>query len=283
MNNWDDFRFLLAVYKSGTMTAAAKLLNTNVATVSRRIERLSETLGYPPFIKTTHGWEPNKKLLGLLDMVESFDAALQRERNSTVALAQDERVPIRIGVPPVVSSQVLYPSFHYAMDDLRNVGLEFFDRFHGEGLGDYDIVIQTSRPDSGRVLTRRIGHLNFRIYGDPDGAPHQDWVGLSREYDAYPVQQMGFAIFGCEPLIRTHHFDHIFEIVRSSGLPGPLPETLAARAPDLRPLPGNDLVQSTEFWLMYHASRKGDPVIRIVTDWIERCFAALPGKPDSQA
>ena len=52
MNNWDDLRFLVALSKTGTMTAAAKSLGTNTATVSRRIERLSETLGMPAFIKT---------------------------------------------------------------------------------------------------------------------------------------------------------------------------------------------------------------------------------------
>ena len=55
MNNWDDLRFLVALSKTGTMTAAAKSLGTNTATVSRRIERLSETLGMPAFIKTGEG------------------------------------------------------------------------------------------------------------------------------------------------------------------------------------------------------------------------------------
>lgn len=42
MQNWDDLKYCLALDEFRTMTAAAKALGTNTATVSRRIERLTE-------------------------------------------------------------------------------------------------------------------------------------------------------------------------------------------------------------------------------------------------
>ena len=50
MKNWDDLRYLIAVHKTGSMSAAARLLDTNPATVSRRLARLGETLGCDLFI-----------------------------------------------------------------------------------------------------------------------------------------------------------------------------------------------------------------------------------------
>ncbi len=41
MQNWDDLKFCLALHRSGTMTDAARILDTNVATVSRRIARMT--------------------------------------------------------------------------------------------------------------------------------------------------------------------------------------------------------------------------------------------------
>lgn len=272
-DNWDDYRFLLAVHKAGTMTAAARLLNTNVATVSRRIDRLADQLGYPPFVKSAVGWTANAQVAPLLESIEIFDATLKNERNRTILDQPENRAPIRIGAPPVVCSQVLFPSLGQAGALTESVSLEFHDRFHGEGLGDFDVVIQASRPETGRVITRRIGHMEFALWAPADAAPNpQDWVGLTRDYDAYPAIQLGFRAFGREPLVRTHHFDQLHQIILSTGLPGPLPSTFAQSGPPLVEIDTGVPRHETEFWVLYHATRKGDPLLRMVTDWIEECF-----------
>lgn len=43
MLNWDDYRFFLAVARSGTVTGAAHVLSVNHSTVSRRIAAMEET------------------------------------------------------------------------------------------------------------------------------------------------------------------------------------------------------------------------------------------------
>ena len=42
---WDDLKIVLAVSRSGTMSGAAKLLNVQHSTVSRRIKALEKKLG----------------------------------------------------------------------------------------------------------------------------------------------------------------------------------------------------------------------------------------------
>ena len=42
---WDDLKIVLAVSRSGTMSGAAKLLNVQHSTVSRRIKALERQLG----------------------------------------------------------------------------------------------------------------------------------------------------------------------------------------------------------------------------------------------
>lgn len=43
--NWDDFRYLLAVQRAGSLGAAARLLKVNASTVSRRLTALESDLG----------------------------------------------------------------------------------------------------------------------------------------------------------------------------------------------------------------------------------------------
>ena len=275
MIKWDDFRFMLAVHKSGTMTGAARLLNSNVATVSRRIDRLSESLGMPAFVKYAEGWRANARLSGLMEAAEEFDFALTREMNGLADNGRGRPVPIRIGAPPVVCANVLFPSLDHSLTALEGVRLEFFDRVTGEGLGDYDIVLQSTRPETGRVVTRRVGELWFRIYGQRDRDISTRWIGLSRVFDPYPVIQMARTHFGGDPFVRANDFSQVFEVMRSSGLPGPLPDVLARRAPELVPLSDPQADQRVEFWIMYHASRRDDPAIQTVVDWITGCFRSI--------
>lgn len=60
MQNWDDLKYCLALDEFRTMTAAAKALGTNIATVSRRIERLTEEAGQPLFIRQNCHWMATK-------------------------------------------------------------------------------------------------------------------------------------------------------------------------------------------------------------------------------
>ena len=61
MQHWDDLRFCLALYRHGTMSAAAMALGTNIATVSRRIDRLTQAMGETLFLKQDRAWVPTQR------------------------------------------------------------------------------------------------------------------------------------------------------------------------------------------------------------------------------
>lgn len=54
--DWDDLRFLLAVAKSGSLSAAAKELKVEHTTVSRRLRRLEAALARPLFVVDSVGY-----------------------------------------------------------------------------------------------------------------------------------------------------------------------------------------------------------------------------------
>ena len=53
--DWDDFRLLLSVVQLGSFSRAAAALGIQQPTVSRRIERLEETLGVRLLDRTSRG------------------------------------------------------------------------------------------------------------------------------------------------------------------------------------------------------------------------------------
>jgi len=65
MQNWDDLKFCLALERYQTMTAAARAVGTNTATVSRRIDRLTEEAGEPLFLQNIASFSENYHNLNL--------------------------------------------------------------------------------------------------------------------------------------------------------------------------------------------------------------------------
>ena len=51
MLNWDDLKFCLALDRHGSMINAGKSLYANVATVSRRLERVTKDFGETLFVR----------------------------------------------------------------------------------------------------------------------------------------------------------------------------------------------------------------------------------------
>ncbi len=274
MDNWDDLKFLVAVSKAGTMTGAAKLLGTNVATVSRRVDRLTQQLGMAPFVKTADGWQPSEAIAGLLEVASAFEGRLSSELNQAKVAEPRNRVPIRIGCPSSVSSFILFPALVEPEGRLTSVQLEFTDRVYQEGLGDNDIVIRVGPPEGGRLRTKKVGDMPVNLYGPADVSSDSDWVGLEKIYDEGGPGQLGLSYFGREPLMRVPTFRSLLDLIVQSHLPGPLPDVMAEGFPDLKRVPDGPTFVAP-FWVIYHESRKGDPAIETTVDWIDHAFSRL--------
>ncbi|CUH77666.1 LysR family transcriptional regulator [Tropicibacter naphthalenivorans] len=270
MDNWDDLRFLVALARTGTMKAAAQVLGTNTATVSRRIERLSETLGQPAFIKTTDGWKPSKAVEGLIHVAQSFDGQIQSALNAQ-SDADSAPVVIKMGSVPFVLRSVLAPGLQRDGAMLDGINMVFSDRVNKEGLGDHDLVIQYRRPEQGRVVTRKAGELSFRLFR-PKGSISGAWAGLAESMDDDSLIQMAYAEFKCPPRLRVDNFHALQTLMKTLNLAAPLPDLVGMADPELEPVTPEAAPEIKDFWLFFHESRRSDPSIRRAVDFVLKAF-----------
>ena len=269
MISWDDLRFLLSVHRHHTMTAAARALGTNVATVSRRIDRLSGDLGMPPFLKRSEGWQLNPALGDLMAGIDEFDAHLERTLNNARMGTGGYTAAISIGCPQLVTRHILLPALAPEARPPRDVALSFNARPVAEGLADNDIVVRVGEPEGGRIIRRRAGALAFGLFGLRSPDDSGDWAGLTPDHDGMAAMQLALARFGRPPVLRVEQFDDLATAMRVTGLPGPLPEPMGRAHPDLAMLPDSGTAAS-DLWLFYHASRRGDRALHDAADWIVR-------------
>ncbi|WP_152613605.1 helix-turn-helix domain-containing protein, partial [Inquilinus limosus] len=72
--DWDDVRYAVALARHGSLSATARALGVNHATVSRRLDGLERALGRPIFDRRPDGYRPNAAGAAVLAEAEAMEA-----------------------------------------------------------------------------------------------------------------------------------------------------------------------------------------------------------------
>nr|WP_319251675.1 LysR family transcriptional regulator [uncultured Celeribacter sp.] len=270
MDRWDDLKFLLAISKHGTMASAARELNTNPATVSRRMERLGDELGVTPIIKTQNGWGPNPELQSLIRVSDDFFEAMRREKNMMRLRHGQGQVRLRLACSPVVSKHVLFPNLPHFREELRNIQLTIHDRIALDTLSGNDLIISWYRPQSGRVIARKVGEINICVYRNSLQDEGTDWVGLNSDIGRFAPMGRAEEYFGVPASFCVGSFDHIMDVMQKTQMSGILPTPMGEKIDEFEAVPGSEMV--SKVYLSYHESRKNDPAIEAVGEFVTHSF-----------
>src|SRR5690606_35232345 len=97
--NWDDVRIFLAVARAGQILGAARRLELNHATVSRRIAALERALGAKLFRRLTTGSELTGEGERFLAAAERIEADMIAARADIAGESDEVAGAVRIGAP----------------------------------------------------------------------------------------------------------------------------------------------------------------------------------------
>lgn len=75
--NWDDFRFLLAFRREGSLKAAALALHVEPSTASRRLSALESALGVQLAARTPEGLVMNDAGVLAAELAQTMDAGIE--------------------------------------------------------------------------------------------------------------------------------------------------------------------------------------------------------------
>lgn len=276
MKNWDDLRYLIAVHKTGSMSAAARLLDTNPATVSRRLGRLGEVLGFDLFVKTPDGWIANEAISDLIESATNFENEIATYLNASNSQSDMPGAgTIAIGCPPAISIYVLYPALHEFLKEWPQVQMVFNSQMFTEALGENDLIVVPIRPSQGRLVVRYVGRLHMNVFGYEDSPRDGNWIGLSKAHETQPPMQKAREIMGGrDPYFRVETMHEVVNTVKSTRLPGLIPIIAAQAEPGLVRLDPESRDIESQMYLCFHETRRRDPLVRAVADWIASRFNA---------
>ena len=274
MDNWDDVKFVLALSRHGTMTAAAQALGTNVATVSRRIDRITEQSSTPLFVKKDGTWIATPTAKGYIRAADEFDARIRSERSNARTTAGLSDQVVRISAMPFVHHQILVPALPVLHDRRPSARLVFRNKVGSLGLGETDIAIRFGRPETGRLVVRKVADLGFHAYRSTRRDAGEGWVSLDDCTEGRPSAALGERYFHGDPTIRCDTYEHMQAVIQTTGYSGVLPDIVGRTAEGLVPDERYSEGSRLEVWMAFHQSRRADLALRATADWIVEAFAA---------
>ena len=193
--NWDDLRHFAALAKAGSLSAAARQLGVEHATVARRILLLQESLGLELVDRRGKAWQltvEGRRIAALAEEMEK--QALAIARRSAAARPEIGGI-VTISAPPVLAAKCLTAP----LAALRQEHPALILRLIGEARqahlsrNEADIALRLSRPEAGDVIMSKIGTIPFRLYAHKDylarhAAPDWRFIGSDGEMGEAPQQ-----------------------------------------------------------------------------------------------
>jgi DNA-binding transcriptional LysR family regulator len=167
--DWDDVRIFLAVARTGSLSAAARLLGNNHATVSRRLQSLERGTGSAPlFEKTRSGYALTPVGEFARADAERMEAAAEGLRRSTQAGDELEGI-VRVSATATFAEHVLAEPLAAiaAQQPGLRIDLAAEDRNVSLARGEADIALRLGRPVSGDAVARSVGSVTYHLYAAP--------------------------------------------------------------------------------------------------------------------
>ncbi len=278
--HWDDAPVFLAIARQGTLSSTAKELGVGVATVSRRIERLEKALGVSLFLRHQSGYRLTREGEDLLPRAEQLEQAMlgfrQQQTQSDevsghVRLATAENLANIIIIPALASLLAKYPDLTIdVVTDISTVNL------HGQ---EADLAVRMTRPTRGNLKIRRVGALEYGLYGsnsylgsrvqtdDPGELAQDRFIGWAEGFAHLPAAQwLDTHLQGHTLILRTTTLSaQLQAVIAGIGL-AVLPVFVAENA-GLERLPVT-LDFNQAIWLAVHSDLSRSRRIRVVADHV---------------
>jgi len=274
---WDDLRIVLAVARSGNLSAAASALGVNHSTVFRRLNALERDLGSKLFERLATGYRPTEGGARLIDTAERMETqALALDRELT---GRDTRLA---GKLRVTCSETL--AFRGITEDIARfrkanpgiaIELAVDNRTYDLSRREADVAFRAMRPKEGDLFGRKLIDVRWGIYASADYLAQRKpprrlkdltqhdmigWAELSYATRAaaflaahVPPQQFGFR--------SSSLVNQMIAAKAGLGL-ALLPCYLAGPESALQPVMAPLREPVTELWIVTHAALKDTARVR---------------------
>jgi DNA-binding transcriptional LysR family regulator len=298
MLDWDDLRFLLALSRCGSASAAARQLGVDKATVTRRLSALERAVGTRLFLRRASGW--TSTLVG--DRLAAHAARAEADLGNVMAELAGHgnlRARVRLTAPLWFCTAILVPH----VPELRrrvpwlDLDLSATSRMANLSEREAEVALRNRRPESGDLHVRKAGVLGSALYAarslvgsdvsvdGPDDVGALPVVGYLDRLTYVPGLDWFNGIRTADrPVLRLDDAQALLSAIAEGLGIGVLPCAIGNREPGLTRLSRH--VSHEDIWLVVTEEDARTRAVRVVTDFVAEVFRrnsrALAGREGSE-
>lgn len=279
--DWEDVRYFIALARHATLSASARALRVNHATVARRIASLETLIGRALFDRRAEGYVLTAEGKAVLEQASAMDEAAM-----SILRRRDARTELN-GLVRLAAGRVLAERF--LIDRLR----AFHERFPAidlEVIGgsrvvslakrEADVALRYGSPKVSELVARRVATISFGLYASPGyrdklnaGQPPA-FIGFDLESDFIAEAKWLARQFGDQRFsFRTNSQTTQAAAARADYGVALLPRYLVAtHEPGLVEVSLGGRLPERDVWLLVRRDLKDVPRVRAVTDYLVEVF-----------
>lgn len=284
MLDWDDFKFVLAVARSGAALSASHVLKVNQTTVARRIARIEGALGTPLFERQQSGYVLTETGRRVAEAAEAIERQVHNIESDVAARRRVVSGLVRFTCPETVASHMIAPwlrDFRVLHPDVR-IEVINSDAMFDLGKGEADVAMRIgAEPTGAGIVARRLPDRLWapycsRSYARERGMPkvlddmrNHALIGLEGAQARLPSSIWFEALVGPESIpLRCSSLSNVFQTTRAGLGIAMLPCSIAETEPELvRCLPPIPELNA-QTWLIVRGEMRSTAHVRAFVDFI---------------
>jgi DNA-binding transcriptional LysR family regulator len=284
--DWSDFKVVLALVRAGSVAGAARELQVDNSTVSRRLAALEQAVGARLLIRGGREFSWTAEGRTLIQAAETMEGAASLALRTLRSARADVVGTVRLSVPPgfaPILVRELLPALRQQHPALR---VELAADFSRADLarGDADIALRMVRPEEPDLVARHVVDCDWYVYaavsylerrGRPaefkDLSQHELVLYAERLLRVPPLNWMEAHRGAAHEVLRVDNLEVACQTISAGGGIAVLPAFMAD------PLPGvarvfPDRVAAGPGWVVYHEALRDAARVRVVVDALVAFF-----------
>jgi molybdate transport repressor ModE-like protein len=277
--DWEDIRVFAALARHGSLSAAARALLVNHATIARRIQSLQDALGERLVERRPDGYVLTPA--GTRTLIAATDMEVAAASMARSGPDDSPRGLVRINAPPSLSQRFLVPRLARLSRQHPGLDIDVATGFRVVSLErrEADIAVRLGRPEDGDVIAKRLAPLGFGFYAS---ATYLDQVDRGMEAALIGFDEANAYLPEASWLAR--HFPRMRVAFRATGQVAQaaaakesagialLPHFIVRKEDQLIPCQLSAVPPARDIWLITRRQDRKDLPIRLVSDFLSEIF-----------
>ena len=276
--DWNDMRFVLAVFRAGTLSHAAEKLGVDQTTVSRRLKILEQQLDATLFFRKQNRLVPSQAGERLVESAEQVESSISEAIEQIDSADSKCEGRVRITSVALLMNKILSKNIGLLLKQHPELQIELSASAENFSFSkrETDMALRFNRPTTGIAVCVKMTQLTYSAYYLKSTNPKQlPWIGYAEERQSLPQAQWLKKNLTSDQQLLVDDAQTAFEAVHSGFGRCLLPDYVMKNEAELVKDPAFDKVLTRELWLLIHPQIRHLKRVKVVSAFLKRLFIDL--------